>query len=706
MKNFVGIFATALLTFSAAIAGPVGAAEATGCTLQGDGTVASPWQISSEADLALSSNFGNCTYADRRFELTQDIALAGNWTPLSFSGGAGNLAQFDGKGYTISGLNVIQGRTLSSGTYTEAGLFGYLGYSTIKDLKVTGLSVVTDGSYVGGLAGKALYSSIENVSVSLTGSVIGTATSHYVGGLVGLSHGSTITNSTFVASSVECYQFCGGAAGQIYGALNQPSQLSAVGVATNVHGQYSAGAFAGNLEAGSSSVEISNSFYKGEVRGDNGAGAIFGSDDNYGHQINIKNNAISATVRDLANSSVIKSLHKYTAVLNAGSLNTVQANHLRVKYLVNSTSVRDPISLHEEFLGQPEASRWSEVDNVTEGTGQSTAVSGKQLYRASVTSLADLPDSWKANGAAVAVQGPVKVNAASVRWVIDSRVNAPMNDGRPMPSALYNLGFFGATKVPCGIGTYSSDGGAPCTAAPAGRYVANAAATEALPCQPGTYQSQTGQSACVPATAGFYVANSGASSQVPCAAGYTSDQQAIVCTPIQSQSSGSSSTAAPSFEKIDIKSEPGKRVSFKGKDLTKLTNLKIGKTELVFTKSDTEVSFELPAELAIGPHDLELVWPDGSSVVRSALTIVQTIVSPKPIDTKPGRFSSFIKRVGNKLSVTAKIPAATVIKINGKIVASQKTAGTLRALISLKKGTNIVSIFVANKKVRQQIFVR
>lgn len=88
------------------------------------------------------------------------------------------------------------------------------------------------------------------------------------------------------------------------------------------------------------------------------------------------------------------------------------------------------------------------------------------------------------------------------------------------------------TSTLCGTGTFSATGNQPCDPAPAGRFVATTGATQAIPCEPGTYQGLTGQASCVEATVGSFVDMAGALAQQPCPTGYTSDARAISCFPI------------------------------------------------------------------------------------------------------------------------------------------------------------------------------
>lgn len=88
------------------------------------------------------------------------------------------------------------------------------------------------------------------------------------------------------------------------------------------------------------------------------------------------------------------------------------------------------------------------------------------------------------------------------------------------------------TSTPCVPGFYSTSGNYPCLASPAGSFVSSSGATQAIRCEPGTYQNLTGQIACISATAGSFVDSAGAVAQVPCPTGYTSDARAISCYPI------------------------------------------------------------------------------------------------------------------------------------------------------------------------------
>ena len=88
--------------------------------------------------------------------------------------------------------------------------------------------------------------------------------------------------------------------------------------------------------------------------------------------------------------------------------------------------------------------------------------------------------------------------------------------------------------VLCGPGYFSATGDVPCTAAPAGSYVATSGAMTATPCGLGTYNPNTAQASCLNAPPGGYVGSTGAIDFTYCAAGtYSASPGASACTSAQ-----------------------------------------------------------------------------------------------------------------------------------------------------------------------------
>ncbi|MDR1905520.1 MAG: hypothetical protein LBQ27_01190, partial [Clostridiales bacterium] len=167
---------------------PTGAAALGG----GDGsTYENAIEISSAAQLkTLADNVnGGNTYEGKYIKLMDDIDLSAYGA--AFDGGMGwtligNTLNsfdglFDGNNHTVSNLYINHPNEES------IGLFGFIGWSgEVKNLGITSGSV-SDGLYVGGIAGYN-YGTIENCYN--TGDVSG---NNYVGGIAGVNY-DTIEN--------------------------------------------------------------------------------------------------------------------------------------------------------------------------------------------------------------------------------------------------------------------------------------------------------------------------------------------------------------------------------------------------------------------------------------------------------------------------------------------------------------------------------
>lgn len=90
----------------------------------------------------------------------------------------------------------------------------------------------------------------------------------------------------------------------------------------------------------------------------------------------------------------------------------------------------------------------------------------------------------------------------------------------------------------CAPGFFSQTGAEPCAPAPAGSFVADAGATSATLCAPGTFSDIVGAVACQLAPAGTYVPAAGAAAPTACPAGYTSEVGAIACFPVDTDGDG------------------------------------------------------------------------------------------------------------------------------------------------------------------------
>ncbi|WP_407179468.1 YDG domain-containing protein [Bradyrhizobium sp. STM 3562] len=194
----------------------------------------------------------------------------------------GFTGTLDGLGHTISNL------TINRSTQQGVGLFGNTNFATIRNVGLVG-AAITGLNSVGGLVGSSNSTTISNSSVSgsvagngnvggLVGATdLGTITGSYtiaavngsdnVGGLVGLNFQGTIGNSHASGVTAGTNQATGGLVGVNEGAI---SNSYASG---RVVGNDDAGGLAGVIAAGGT---ISNSYASGTVTGTDQVGGLVG----------------------------------------------------------------------------------------------------------------------------------------------------------------------------------------------------------------------------------------------------------------------------------------------------------------------------------------------------------------------------------------------------------------------------------------------
>ena len=245
----------------------------------GTGTEDDPYLITSIAGmshLAEEVNNGN-TYENKHFALGVDLeydrSVENNFEPI------GNnpkffKASFDGRGHTISGVNVKR----PAGDADEVGIFGYVSGTSgngnhryIRNLTVVNSSFVsTNRDNVAAICGNSDYADIENCHVSSDVYVSGRS---YVGGIVGSNDGNLLgctCGATVVAQDGS--RFAGGICGYNYDTVKDCLYYG-----KSVTAQYK-GAIAGYLYKPYSPV-VNNSYYTaygiGGVNGADTDGARF-----------------------------------------------------------------------------------------------------------------------------------------------------------------------------------------------------------------------------------------------------------------------------------------------------------------------------------------------------------------------------------------------------------------------------------------------
>lgn len=228
----------------------------------GQGTQASPYEIADGEHLAWLANAVNKADSGAKFyaELTDDIDLGGNpFTPIGkdfheFSG------SFDGKGYTISGLNVTD--------VADAGLFGTAKDATIRNVVVRGNVTGTDNA--AGILAKAKTTActIENCGNEAVVNVIKSG-GGYAGGILGYAITSTTVTNCYNSGAVTSkgstsYSRASGIVGYLSGngsakitTCYNTGKVTSDGYATGIYG--------------SNSVTIKDSYTTGSISGKDAA---------------------------------------------------------------------------------------------------------------------------------------------------------------------------------------------------------------------------------------------------------------------------------------------------------------------------------------------------------------------------------------------------------------------------------------------------
>jgi len=219
----------------------------------GTGTELAPYQISTPQQL---DNVRN--HLDKNFILINDIDLAswGNWEPIGDAYGLLFSGVFDGNEYIIKNMTIA---TTTNGTY--AGLFGNIDGATIKNTGMINSMVdLNSTSYVGGIVGYSANSRISNCYN--IGKVASTSTSYQsVGGIAGNTGLTTIEN---------CY-YNGEVSGSVAGGIVGQGSLA-------INNCYNAGEISGETTGGITGIggTINGCYNTGTVKSTGQAGGIAG----------------------------------------------------------------------------------------------------------------------------------------------------------------------------------------------------------------------------------------------------------------------------------------------------------------------------------------------------------------------------------------------------------------------------------------------
>ena len=283
---------------------PMGARTITPKEPEGEGTEASPYEISSKEELywfagqVNSGNTGICAKLMNNITINDNVLNADGslneeksdtfepWTPIGSDVSNNYTGTFDGDGHTISGLYVVP-----TGDY--AGLFGYVFGGTIKNVGVVNSYISGNGdSRVGGVCGENMNGTVENSYnkgiVTVTGSnahvggvcgvnsfggtiensynkgiVTATGSKAYIGGVCGFNNNGTIGNSyntgEVTVTEAGGHAYIGGVCGNNDGTIRNSYNTGEVTVTVTIDYTYVGGVCGSNFST------IENSYNTGEV---------------------------------------------------------------------------------------------------------------------------------------------------------------------------------------------------------------------------------------------------------------------------------------------------------------------------------------------------------------------------------------------------------------------------------------------------------
>ena len=270
----------------------------------GDGTKEKPWLISSVEDLQTLQKTVNSgaaadidadadhggkgvagNYYGYYFKQTCDLDLSEikSWDPIGYSGNYYFAGNYDGGGYTISGMTST-GKNDDDG-YATAGLFGWAAFGSVTDVHIEGANLKATGimnySYAGGIAGVVYDSSVTDCSVkdSFIES-IRTDNNTCAGGIAGYSTGGTFNRCSVENAEVKTMAYGGGFVGEIdedngVGTSSFTNCFVADSKVTaytdNTQGLSFAGGFAGELTATALTVENCFVYNTDAIIGENSA---------------------------------------------------------------------------------------------------------------------------------------------------------------------------------------------------------------------------------------------------------------------------------------------------------------------------------------------------------------------------------------------------------------------------------------------------
>ncbi len=230
--------------------------------ISGGGTRTNPYLIGSISDWdtvtlwnrAISA-WGNGKYFKQTATLDFSNSAASKWTKGTTEQSYAFSGSYDGQGYQIHDMY-----DTTSGT-DYCGLFGHLYTAVIMNLVLDDVDYINKDDYIGGIAGRAYYSTLLNITITSSSSTIkGDA---YTGGLLGAADYTNIIDCQNNGGRIGDSTYNGDRTGGLVGYANDIRMYMCSATATIYGEDYAIGGLVGYL-TGSGSL-IYNCWYDGSV---------------------------------------------------------------------------------------------------------------------------------------------------------------------------------------------------------------------------------------------------------------------------------------------------------------------------------------------------------------------------------------------------------------------------------------------------------
>lgn len=332
LKRVTTFMAAMICAFTFIFISPIEMKTEAASFFTGSGTREDPYQISSKSDLKKLAELCNAADANTEYKLayyiqTADIDLGDEaWTPIGVNWNASTRWEghrifggvYDGKGHTVSGLNV-------SGGYPYAGLFGRIGDTLQADCRVENLivkgavsptvdSTWSDGAaWVGGITGEmGEGAAISNCS--FIGTVSGLRTESVIGGIAGkIYKNGSIYNCSFVGdlTNTELHSVAGIVANIGSGSTANIYNCYATGT-LNGNGSPYCGGIVGNTGSAESksTVKIVNCYFSDKIA-DNAIRADGWGVTETNESYSISDSDMKSQMADLLGESFVKDSNNY-----------------------------------------------------------------------------------------------------------------------------------------------------------------------------------------------------------------------------------------------------------------------------------------------------------------------------------------------------------------------------------------------------------